>query len=63
MVHTLRCYLERTMAIRDSETQLLISFCKPHKSVSTDTASCWIKSVMTRLLAGIPKVGVQFQEQ
>ena len=31
----------------DSETQLLISFCKPHKSVSTDTVSCWIKSVMT----------------
>ena len=47
MVHTLRCYLERTMAIRDSETRLQISFCKPHKSVSTDTVSRWIKSVMT----------------
>ena len=30
VVHTLRCYLERTMVIRGSETQLLISFCKPH---------------------------------
>ena len=35
------------MAIRDSETRLLISFCKPHKSVSTDTVSRWIKSVIT----------------
>ena len=46
VVHTLRCYLERTMAVRDSETQLLISFYKPHKRVSIDTVSRWIKSVM-----------------
>ena len=47
VVHTLCCYLERTMAVRGSETQLLISFCKPHKSVSSDTVSRWMKSVMT----------------
>ena len=47
VVHTLCCYLERTMTLRDSETRLLISFCKPHQGVSSDTVSRWIKSVMT----------------
>ncbi len=47
VVHTLRCYLERTMAIRGSETLLLISYCKRHKSVSSNTVSLWINSVMT----------------
>ena len=47
VVYTLRCYLEKTVTLRNSETQLLISFCKPHKGVSSDTVSRWIKSVMT----------------
>jgi integrase len=46
VVDTLRCYLERTLEKRVSETQLFISFCKPHKRVASDTVSRWIKSVM-----------------
>ena len=47
VVHTLRFYLEKTVTLRNSETQLLINFCKPHKGISSDTVSRWIKSVTT----------------
>ena len=36
-------YLEMTKELRSTETSLFISFVKPHKSVSRDTLSRWIK--------------------
>ena len=48
----LKEYLARTKLLRDKkETKLLISYAKPHKSVSKDTVARWIKTVMIR--AGI----------
>ena len=42
----LKYYLMRTMKIRNGESKLLISYVKPHKSVSRDTISRWIKRVL-----------------
>lgn len=46
VVDCLNEYLERTKIIRGTETQLLISFHKPHKAVSRNTVSRWIKTVL-----------------
>lgn len=51
LVSTLREYLNRTHVIRGDECQLFISFNKPHKKISRDTLSRWIKEVLKR--AGI----------
>ena len=48
---TLKEYLQRTEALRVTGSQLLISFQKPHKAVSRDTISRWIRTVMQ--LSGI----------
>ena len=47
IVNLLKEYLQRTANIRGQEKQLLISFIKPHKAVSRDTISHWIRSFMT----------------
>jgi len=48
----LKEYLKRTKELRQhNENKLLISYQKPHKAVSKDTVSRWIKTVM--LKAGI----------
>ena len=39
VVHHLDEYINRTGLLRNSEKQLLISFCKPHGPVSNDTIS------------------------
>ena len=39
-------YLSRTRPLRGDERQLLISFVKPYRSVSTSTISRWLKLVM-----------------
>lgn len=44
-------YLQRTESIRCRENRLIISYIKPHKSVSSNTIARWIKTVMCR--AGI----------
>ena len=44
-------YLRRTQSLRGAETKLFISFVKPHKRVSRDTISRWIRTTMER--AGI----------
>ena len=44
-------YLRRTQSPRGAETKLFISFVKPHKRVSRDTISRWIRTTMER--AGI----------
>ena len=44
-------YVQRTNSIRNNESQLFISFAKPHKKVSKDTIARWIKHVMS--LSGI----------
>ena len=50
-VEHLKLYMDKTSAIRGSHTQLLLSYQKPHRPVSTDTIARWIKVVLTE--AGI----------
>jgi len=50
VVETIKQYLKRTECLRDGD-KLLISTVKPHKSVSKQTLSRWIKLVMSK--AGI----------
>ncbi|KAL9978098.1 hypothetical protein ACROYT_G015579 [Oculina patagonica] len=51
IVECLQEYIVRTKPLRGEETQLLISFVKPHKAVSKDTIGRWVKCVLTN--AGI----------
>lgn len=45
----LKTYLEVTEPLRcPGQTQLLISFTKPHKAVSKDTISRWLKNVLSK---------------
>ena len=44
IVECLKEYIERTWTLRKEETQMFISFHKPHEAVSRDTISKWIKS-------------------
>ena len=39
-------YISRTIELRGNTTKLLISYVKPHESVSTDTIARWLRSVM-----------------
>ena len=48
VVTVLAHFLTRTKQIRNDVTQLFISYQKPHKEVSRDTISRWIKVVMCR---------------
>lgn len=43
---TLRDYLKRTKQLREAESKLFISFRKPHKAVTAQTLSRWIKDVL-----------------
>ena len=43
----LQKYLEMTAAIRGSSRRFLISFIKPHRPVSRETMSHWIKNFTT----------------
>ena len=51
VVYHLKEYLKRTELLRKTETRLFISYVRPHKRVSRDTISRWIRSVM--ISAGI----------
>ena len=51
VVNTLKEYLNKTSSIRGNESKLFISFVKPYKSVSRNTVSRWIKTVLNE--AGI----------
>ena len=42
----LKVYLEKTKMLRIDEKQLLISYIKPHKAVSCETISKWVKKFM-----------------
>lgn len=46
VVHFLKLYIERTSAWEHSHDKLFLSYVKPHKPVSRDTISRWIRSVM-----------------
>ena len=48
---TLERYLELTEHMRDNHTKLFISYSKPHKPVSKDTVSRWVK--LTLSMAGV----------
>ena len=50
-VRALKEYIKRTQSLRGRETQLLISFVRPHKAVSRDTLARWTLRVLE--LAGI----------
>ncbi|XP_028392200.1 uncharacterized protein LOC114531256 [Dendronephthya gigantea] len=39
-------YIERTAKLRDKHTQLLISYVKPHRSISKDTVARWVREVL-----------------
>lgn len=45
---TLKEYLLRTHSLRGDESQLFISYVKPHKKISKDTLSRWIKLIMKK---------------
>ena len=49
--HTIDLYLTRTEKWRKEESQMLLSYISPHKKVSTDTVSRWIKQCIRQ--AGI----------
>ena len=51
IVECLQEYVIRTKPLRGEETQLLISFVKPHQAVSKDTIGRWVKCVLAN--AGI----------
>ncbi|XP_046340897.2 uncharacterized protein LOC125383559 [Haliotis rufescens] len=51
IVRVLQEYLVRTAPMRNGENQLFISYTQPHKAVSKDTVSRWIKQVLQ--LSGI----------
>lgn len=50
-VTTVRCYLEETAHLRNSEDRLFLSFRKPHKAVGTATLARWLVNML--VLAGI----------
>lgn len=45
---SLETYLDRTKDLRGDETQLFIALKKPHKGVSSQTLSKWIKKTLTK---------------
>jgi hypothetical protein len=47
-------YIKRTATLRGDESQLLVSFVKPHKAVAKDTIARWVKSILKQ--AGIDTV-------
>ena len=50
-VTVLREYIKRTASLRKNNTDLFISYVRPHKSVTVNTISRWLRTVMIR--AGI----------
>ena len=46
VVTHLQEYLSRTQKLRGSETQLFVSYVKPHRGVTKDTIARWIRTVM-----------------
>lgn len=50
LVKRIQEYITRTMPLSGDETQLLISFVRPHKAVSKDAIGRWIKSVWRMLV-------------
>ena len=48
VVACIKEYIKRTSTIRGQETQLLLSWMKPHSSISQDTLSRWIKIVLCK---------------
>ena len=44
--HCLKDYLERTKDLRGDETQLLLSFVKPHDGIGSKAVSRWIVDVL-----------------
>lgn len=46
VAHTMSEYLRRTKDLRGSANDIFISYIKPHKSVSTETISRWVKTVL-----------------
>lgn len=47
VISVLKEYMLRTERIRNNETQLLISYVKPHKAVTRDSIARWLCTVLT----------------
>jgi hypothetical protein len=46
VVSCIRAYIARTFSLRQTETQLLISYVKPHKKVQPCSVARWLQSMM-----------------
>lgn len=46
VIFVLKEYLKRTESIRQGQTKLFLSYVKPHGTVSKDTISRWLRTVM-----------------
>ena len=57
IVTVLKEYVHRTKLTRGNYTQLLLSYCKPFKPVSTDTIARWLKKVLENAGINITKYG------
>ena len=55
VVYHLKEYLKRTESLRKNETRLFISYVRPHKRVSRDTISRWIRSTMVSARIDVSK--------
>ena len=48
-VSLLHCYIVKIETVRKDQAKLLLSFTKPHKAVSTRTASTWLRTSIRTL--------------
>lgn len=48
VIEYLHEYIKHTAVLRKEQSQLLISFTKPHKAVTKDTIARWVKTTMER---------------
>ena len=51
VLECLQEYIKRTATLRGEESQLLVSFVKPHKAATNDSIARWVKSILKK--AGI----------
>lgn len=48
VITVLKEYLGKTLSLRKNESQLLISYAKPHLAVSRDTIARWLRTIMEK---------------
>ena len=48
IIQVLKEYINRTRSLRGESTQLLLSYCKPHKPVTSETIGKWLKVILSK---------------